>query len=146
MPTQKLTPAVGGAGGFPFKRVDVLGRPVLGVRYILADWAGQKRVSLLAPIFAAAPGETPGTVSARDGYALGAIHVFASEFVDGVTLEFMKLKEDGSLDPSDSYKSETIGTASDSPETVSGNGSRVVGIHGRGGAVMDAVGLVVLGK
>ena len=146
LPSQELTPVIGGAGGFPFKKADIQGRPVLGVRYILSDWAGRKRVSLLTPIFTSSSGETPGTVSAREGYALGAIHVSVSDFVDGVTLEFMKLQEDGSLDPGDSYKSDPIGTLSANSKMVSGDGRRVVGIHGRGGAVMDAIGLVLLTK
>jgi hypothetical protein len=142
---QELTPVIGGAGGFPFKKADVQGRPVLGVRYILSDWAGKKRVSLLTPVFTTSSGEALGTVSARDGYALGAIHVSVSEFVDGVTLKFMKLKEDGSLDRNDTYRSEPIGAMSENPKVISGDGRRVVGIHGRGGAVMDAVGLVLSG-
>ena len=146
LPSQELTSVIGGAGGLPFKKADIQGRPVLGVRYILGDWAGRKRVSLLTPIFARTSGETPSTVSAREGYALGAIHVSVSDFVDGVTLEFMKLQEDGSLDPGDSYKSDPIGTMSANPRMVSGDGRRVVGIHGRGGAVMDAIGLVLLTK
>ncbi len=147
VPKPQLTEAVGGAGGIAFKRIDPLSRPVLGVRFIVGNWAGAKRVTLLSPIFAAPAGESPGTIAAKSGYALGAIHVATTDFVDGVTLEFMKLREDGTLDPADSYRAEPIGTVGDSAKTISGNGLPVIGLHGRGGpGAVKALGLVLLEK
>lgn len=147
VPKPKLTEVVGGAGGISFKRTDPLSRPVLGVRFIVGTWAGAERVTMLSPIFAAPAAETPGTIAAKDGYALGAIHVAATDFVDGVTLEFMKLREDGSLDTGDSYRAEPIGSVGDSAKTISGDGLPVIGLHGRGGPrAVKALGLVLLKK
>ena len=56
----------------------------------------------------------------------------------------MRIDAQGRLDPKDSYQSEWLGTPSGKPtQTLSGNGSKVIGIHGRKAAVLDAVGLIL---
>jgi len=139
-----LTETVGGTGGAAFKKVDSQGRPVIGVQFILRSWEGNKYVGQLTPLFERSRATQPNTIFAKEGYALGAIHVWASEFVDGIKLEFMKLDDDTSLQLSDSYEADTIGSATTSTaKIITSNGRLIVGFHGRRGAVMDAIGLAV---
>lgn len=137
------TELLGGAGGSPFSRTSPNGQPVVGVRYRLGTWGGRERVGMLEPLFAA--NALPGDVIlARDGYALGALQVDAGEYVDAVALVFMRLTPDGRLDPGDRYTSEWIGTPTGGDPRMLGDGSaKVIGIAGRGAAVLDAVGLVL---
>ena len=138
------TETVGGTDGFAFRKVDSQGRPVIGVQFTLRSWAGRKYVGQLTPLFDRSGATRPNTIFAKEGYALGAIHVWASEFVDGITLEFMKLNDDTSLQLSDSYEADTIGSATTGTAKIITSGGRiVVGLHGRHGAVIDAIGLVV---
>lgn len=135
---------LGGAGGGPFRVVSAQGQPVLAVQYSLGQWAGKERVGRLIPPFQRPPA-TPAEmlIVAREGYALGAIQVDAGNLVDAIQLVFMRIRDGGSLDEQDSYTSDWIGTPNeDTVRTISGNGAPVVGFHGRGAAVLDAVGLV----
>ena len=136
-------PMVGGSGGSPFETIDERGRPVIGVRSRMGTWDGAPHVASLAPLFAAAsPGRAESVQLARNGYALGAIDVSGTDFVDAVRPVFMKITSDG-VDPADSYDGEWIGTPADGAVTrLSGEGAAVIGFHGRGAAVLDAVGLV----
>ncbi|UCG48724.1 MAG: hypothetical protein JSU94_02895 [Phycisphaerales bacterium] len=140
----ELTETVGGTGGSAFRNVDSQGRPVIGVQFALGSWAGGKHVSRLTPLFDRSRATRPNTILAKEGYALGAIHVRAGEFVDAITLEFMKLNDGASLQLSDSYKADTIGSAtSGTAKTITSDGRLIVGLHGRRGAMIDAIGLVV---
>jgi hypothetical protein len=138
-----LTDTVGGTGGFPFEKVDPQGRPVIGVEFRLGSWAGKERVGQLTPLFDRTRTTRPNTIVAREGYALGAIHVTTSEFVDGITLEFMRLNDEVSLLVSDSYKADPIGEMAGTTKVITSDGKLVIGLHGRGGAVMDSIGLVI---
>jgi hypothetical protein len=135
---------VGGNGGIPFRVVSPNGQPVVGVQYTMGAWAGKERVSRLTPLFEridASPQQM--VVSAKDGYALGAIQVDADDLVNAVRLVFMRVKSDGLLDEANSDTSEWIGTAVEANvQTITGNGRPVIGIHGRGAAVVDAIGIV----
>lgn len=147
VPKPQLTEVVGGAGGIPFRRADPLSRPVLAVRFHIGDWAGAKRVTLLKPVFTSPPPGSPGTVVAKEGYALGAIQVSATDFVNGVTLEFMRLRADGSVDPTDSYRAEPIGAVTADAKVLSGSGRPVIGFHGKSSpGAISALGLVLLEK
>ena len=139
-----LTETVGGKGGIAFQTVDSQGRPVIGVQFILSSWEGNKYVGQLTPLFDRSRATRPNTIFAKEGYALGSIHVWAGEFVDGIKLVFMKLNDDTSLQLSDSYEADTIGSATTgTAKIITSNGRLIVGFHGRRGAVMDAIGLVV---
>ncbi|MHC4740981.1 MAG: hypothetical protein ACYS8Z_03665 [Planctomycetota bacterium] len=139
-----LSETIGGTGGVDFKKVDSQGRPVIGVQFSLGSWAGKEHVGRLTPLFDRSRATRPNTIFAKEGYALGAIHVWAGEFVDGVTLEFMKLKDGRSLQLSDSYKADIIGRETTAAaKIIKSDGRLVIGLHGRGAAVMDAIGLVL---
>jgi len=117
---------------------------VLGVRYRPGSWAGKQHVGQLEPLFAPGAAAGPNTLLARDGYALGGLEVDADDYVDAVALVFMRITADGRLDPTDSYTSEWIGNPSgNATHTLGGDGTKVIGICGRGAAVLDAIGLVL---
>jgi hypothetical protein len=81
-------------------------------------------------------------IAARDGYAVGAIQVDGDQFVNAIRIAFMRIENDR-LNTKDKYISDWIGVPQGSqPETISCAGSPVVGIFGRGTAVVDAIGLV----
>jgi hypothetical protein len=85
------------------------------------------------PMFARVPVGTPGEYEfAREGYAVGALNVRASDRVTAVQIVFMRLGTDGKLDPADSYTSSWMGAPSNDPvETTSGEGAKVIGVCAR---------------
>jgi hypothetical protein len=132
---------VGGPGGFPFRAAGTA--PVVGFRYGLGSWAGEAALSALDPVHERQPAR-PDTAMARPGYAVGALKVDAGTLVNAVQIVFMKAQPDGRLDPKDSYTSDWLGRPSGrEPKVVGGKGQAVVGVHGRRGAVIDAIGLVL---
>jgi hypothetical protein len=68
---------------------------------------------------------------AKDGYAVGALNVKTNSTLTAFQVVYMKIKPDKTLDTKNSYTSEWIGEAgpSDKEETVTGNGSGVIGAH-----------------
>jgi hypothetical protein len=63
--------------------------------------------------------------------------------VRAVRVVFVRQAEDGALDKSDFYMSDWAGTTLDGKPTTIGDGvTRVIGVHGRKGAVINAIGLV----
>ena len=140
------------------------GSSVLGFSYQFGQWAGKPAIQDLAPIYdredqsekpATAPrptrnrrmrsGMNPGAqqVLARKGYAVGALEVKTNPYVAAVRVVFMRLGDDGRLNTEDAYKSAWIGQAVGSAQTVGGDGRKVIGVHGRRGLILNAVGLVL---
>lgn len=138
------THLVGGSGGAPFRYSSPTGQPVVGFRFVIGSWAGKDAIQVLMPAYdRAATGTDPQTVTAREGYAVGAIMVAADQLVEAIQVEFMRITPQG-LDTADTYLSEWIGTPGDiAPEKLGGTGVPVIGVHGRKGAVMDSIGLVM---
>ena len=69
--------------------------------------------------------------------------VAAEQYVFAVKPIFMKLRPDGKLDAADRYEGDWLGEPSGKPtQTIDGQGAKVIGIHGRGAAMLDAIGLV----
>ena len=120
------------------------GESLLGFRYTMGSWAGEPAVRTLQPIFirdrSAGIGEA---ITAREGYAVGALKIDAPKYVSAIQIVFHRVKTDGRLDPSDSYTSKLFGKPSGKPlQTLDGKGKKAVGIYGRRGAIIDALGLV----
>jgi hypothetical protein len=136
---------LGGTGGGPFRTASASGQPVVGFRYGLGSWAGKSAIQYLTPLHNRnGSGTAAQEILARDGYAVGAIHVAADNLVRAVQIEFMRLTAAGQLNTADSYRSEWIGTPGDAdPEKLGGSGNLVIGIFGRRAAVMDGIGLVM---
>lgn len=137
------SPLGGGAGGGAFRFLDPDGRPVIGVRYQLGSWGGEKTLGHLEPLYTRDPVAAPWqTVYAKEGYALGAMQVSGTKYVNAVRLAFVKLDGD-KLDMQDRYLSNWIGTpASGTPKSLFSEGQRVLGLHGKRAAILDAIGLV----
>ena len=134
---------IGGRGGAPFTKVSAAGEPVFGVRYRMGTWAGKQHLGQVEPCFESttfAPDEQ--TVVAKSGYVVGAVDVHASDFVDGLRLVFMKLTSEGTLDTQDSYLSDWIGIPSEKGVRLERNGNLIIGLHGKGAAVLDSIGVV----
>ncbi len=138
------TKMAGGDEGGRFRHEDE--KPLLGITYRLGRWDGEETVGRIKPVFDRQATRRPqSAVIAKAGYAVGALEVDAKRFVNAMQIVFMRLNPDGSLDPSQSYTSQWIGfrTSSRTTKTISGKGALVVGIYGRHGAILNAVGLIV---
>ncbi len=136
---------LGGGGGGPFRTVSPQGQPIVAVQFGLENWAGKQRVGRLVPLFERPRAAEGNTIVAPEGYVVGAIDVDAGDLVDAVRLVFMRLQEDGTLDPRDAQSSDWIGTPDETNvRTISGNGRLPIGFHGRGAAVLDAIGLTLM--
>lgn len=122
--------------------------PMLGIEYRTGEWEKEKCLSQLVPVYG---DDQPVTfeprVIARDGYAVGGANVKVNKFVDAIQLIFLKIKPDGSLDPTQSYTSDWMGSA-DKGKTIKlgGDGHRILGINCRHAAILDGVALVTDAK
>lgn len=142
--TAKRSELAGGSGGAPFVR-GLNGNPMIGVDYRFGSWAGRSAIGIIFPVAVAGPPK-PGCqqVVAPAGYAVGGINVCAPQFVTQLQLIYMKQRPDGSLDPADTKLSEWLGGAPQGDvKTISGDGKRIVGLHGKGAAVLDAIGILI---
>jgi hypothetical protein len=135
---------VGGPGGFPFETVHPEQRPVVGFRFAVGSWAGSQALSQLEPIFGRENARSAAGVNlAREGYVVGGLEVDAQSLVHAVRIIYVRQREGGAIATSDSYMSDWLGQrTSQDAKKLGQQGSVVVGIHGRRGAVIDAIGLV----
>jgi hypothetical protein len=136
---------IGGSGGFAFRSASPDAQPVVGFRYVTGSWAGKTALSRLDPLFASDMPARGGTsVAAKPGYVVGGLELDTSDFVHAVRVVFVRQDPGGGLDPADNYTSDWLGTpAGNAPQKLSGGTNPVIGVHGRRGAVIDALGLVV---
>ncbi|HET6882020.1 MAG TPA: serine protease, partial [Pirellulales bacterium] len=141
------TAFVGGPRGKP-QRIVNENSIVYGFDCDFGYWNGTRAVSQLVPLYSRTETRRlPAGEMARDGYALGAVNVNPGDYVLGVQLVFMRMRDDGQLDSNDSYTGEWIGAPPKGKmQTASGNGSPVIGVHLRRGAVIDAFALVLKRK
>jgi hypothetical protein len=132
-------------GGGVFRMTSPKGEPLVGFRYSLGSWAGTPAIQILKPLFSRDVSSGFGkAIVARAGYVVGALKVDAPKYVSAIQIVFMRVTPDGRLDPSDSYTSDWIGDPTGKPaKTLTGAGAKVIGIHGRQGAIINAVGLVL---
>jgi hypothetical protein len=132
------------SGGLPQRYVEPGGH-LLGLEYRTGEWDGEKCLGGLVPIFTREqPVSIRERVIAREGYAVGAAQVQSARFVDAVKLVFQRVRDDGSLDASDSYESEWIGFPGDAPpRMLSGEGQPVIGIKCQQGAILNGLALVL---
>jgi hypothetical protein len=139
------------AGGVPVRYVDPKHRPLIGLDYLAGDvddGAGgkEKAIQQLGPVYdLKQPMSTVfQRVAARPGYAIGGATVKTKKMVSAIELTFMKLKPDGTLDPSDSY-SKWIGFKDEGvKETKLGGGNmKAIGFHMRAFGAPYAFALVL---
>jgi hypothetical protein len=94
-------------------------------------------------VYGQGPGGKGVNVMAKDGYVVGGFNVNAAAYINGLQVIFIREKK-GKLDPSDTYTSDWIGiAATGEPKQLAGKGERVIGICGRKGVFMRAIGLVI---
>ncbi len=144
----------GGGGGGEFEERFAKEPVLIGFRYGTTKWSGHRIVRALQPIFSSSSGETHGMwhgrpgrtsseVKARPGYAVGGIIVKSGRRVDGMAVVFFRRRA-GKLDSRDYYISDWFGGTGGGAETLLGaNGDPVVGLRGRSGADLDAIGLIL---
>ena len=136
------SPLVGGTGGNPFRDEDP-DELMIGVSMGAAKWRGQMRLSSIRPLFNRDRSHLKNEAIAPEGYAVGAIRVAATEVVNGVQLIYMKVKDDGSLDPANTRESKWFGKKEGAVGLASGKGQRLCGLLGRKSTVVDALGVVM---
>jgi tetratricopeptide (TPR) repeat protein len=157
---QKLIPhrtnMVGGAVGGTFEMSLKGPSPLVGFRVWTGRWYNHMVIRGLQPICLSAGGTTDGPayglqrdgpssrIVAKEGYAVGGIVAKGGHVLDGFKIVFMRL--DGArLDPNFSYESAWLGGRGGGGEMkVGGDGRPVIGVHGRSGQVVEALGLVQL--
>jgi hypothetical protein len=148
------TPVAGDdTGRLPTFRYAEPGRPLLGLEWNVWSWQGVPCLAHVYPIYdrdAPLKGHMPGVKQevAKPGYALGGLVVKATKFTHAFQAIYMRLKPDGTLDPKDSYTSEWLGNvdAAGAKEVkLGGDGRTVIGLTVKGGAVVNALSLVMSG-
>ena len=145
------TEQVGGRGGGPFVAMKAERPPVVGFRYAMGDWAGRECLRSFRPLYekpADAPPATSKDLLAREGYVVGGVNA-SNDRTNVVAIQVVFVRyRDGKPDPSNHYESDWIGDPANAGpvHTLACNGRLVVGVYGRQGLNLDAVGLIVWGK
>ncbi len=148
------TPVFGGSGGGAFEAWSE-GSLLAGFVYSTNNYPGGNWViESLQPIIehdsTRTLGETYGwrrnetsRVESVPGYGVAGMKVRYGHRLDGFQLLFMRVDEEGVLDPNDSYWSPWCGgTGGGGPTLLGGSGNPIIGIHGRAGYEIDAIGLM----
>ncbi len=138
-----------------FRDVGPAGSVLVGVEVSYIERFGGPKVRSAQPIYRVGDGLYRGlvhgevvgpvtTVIAKPGYAVGGLVTHAGLTVDGFRMVFMKVNGDR-LDPDDSYNSPWIGDEKGgNPGDVASKGGLVVGLQGRSGKEVNALGLTAL--
>jgi hypothetical protein len=140
-----------------FRDVGPAGSVLVGVQVTYIERFGGPKVRSAQPIFRSGSGQNhylgkihgevvpPVTAFvAKPGYAVGGLITHTGLTVDGFCLVFMKVDGDR-LDPGDTYNSPWIGDEKGGgPGQVSSKGEVVVGLQGRSGNEVFALGLTAL--
>jgi len=145
------TPLAGGTGGGPFEDWPKEPGYLVGLRYTTGQLGPHTIIKSLQPIFRTSAGEQTGrvhgdaagpaqTVVASPGYGVGALTLRTGDRVDGFKITFMRVEE-ARLDPADAYESPWTG-GKRGEMRLGGSGHLIIGIHGRCGADLDAIGLI----
>ncbi len=138
-----------------FRDVGPAGSILVGVRVSYIERFGGYKVRSAQPIYRSGTSHYVGraygevvppvkTFIARPGYAVGGLVTHTGLTVDGFGMVYMRVDGDR-LDPDDSYKSPWIGDEKGGgPGEVFSKGGLVVGLQGRSGNELFAIGLVGL--
>jgi hypothetical protein len=139
------TDLLGGAGGGVFEVISPKHLPIVGFRYRIGNWGGKSAVAKLDPLSERnAPARSDQLVIAHDGFVVGGIQVDAGDLVEAVRVVFVQRADDGTLDKTEYYFSDWIGQPTGRPVKTLGKGNvPVIGVYGRRGLVIDAIGLVL---
>jgi S1-C subfamily serine protease len=141
------TEIIGAEKGSEFRDITQGSKLAIGVQYIPAQMNNKPAMSNIRLLYDKPTDDTQPSVLAKDGYAVAGLnisigHYSMGQFFNGFQVIFMRQK-DGKLDPSDSYTSDWAGeTSKGKPKQLAGNGARIVGLCGRRGIFIRAIGLV----
>jgi hypothetical protein len=147
------TEQLDGHGGMEYTTIQPAAGSFLGFRYTQGQWAGKQIMRKVEPIFQNPPPDPPRrnpapvTIMARDGYVGGGMVVDTDDTaIVAFKVIFVRYK-DGHMDAADTYQSDWCGTPGDHPtHQLAGNGETVIGVFGRQGLNLDAMGLVTQGR
>jgi len=139
------TNLAGGPEGFQFEHCDRGRKTVVGFRYRMGRWGNQAAVADLIPVYDRNQfAGVKDRLVAREGYVVGGVQVVSGDLVNAVRVIFVREQDDGALDKSDHYLSDWIGESGEATPKALGDGqSRVIGVCGRRGAVLNALALVL---
>jgi len=142
------TEQLGGHGGSEFVAIQPAAGSFIGFRYTTAQWLDKQIIGKVGPIFRSPPpaahegDPAPVTIMARDGYVVGGMVVDANDAIVAFKVIFVRYR-DGRIDSADTYQSEWCGTPGDrATHQLAGHGETVIGVFGRQGRNLDAMGLV----
>ncbi len=131
-----------GSGKEPYEDIPKDGALVVGFDVSFGNFGGSSTIKSIRPIFLTSNGPKPGKtldvegtdmthVLAKPGYAVGAVTVKAGAGVDGMSITFMEITDDG-LNPKRAYESDWLGGAGGSELVkLGGTGAPIVGIFGK---------------
>ena len=145
----------GATGKVPFSDMGPGDGLLTGFSVTCAMFMGGNIIQSVQPIFLAYEGPGLGTrhgvnlkgsktstIEAKEGYAVGGIHMRAGMFVNGFSVTFMKV-QNGSLNPRISYESEWVGDQQGGGQlTLAGDGALVVGMCGNDSGPEDRSGRI----
>lgn len=148
-----VTQIVGNLGEVPWQDVAKEGGYVVGFDVGRGQYYQWSVLGSLKPIYATARALRDGKergmdggqrVIAKEGYAVGGLHVCSGGAVDAVQIIFMAINPDGiTLNPREFYVSDWLGGDHPrKPVELSGKGRMVVGVTGYCGGVVDSIGLI----
>jgi hypothetical protein len=138
------TGSAGGEGGVPFEDLPQPRQFLRGFRYTIS---AKGEIASLVALYSLAEGRFSGSrqgaeqeILAKPGYALGGVMVKTAGVLCQLKLIFMR-QAGGRLLPEDRYESDWIGGRPDgSVQEVTGGGQPLVGVFGRSGLLIDALG------
>jgi HEAT repeat protein len=159
VPAPAETPAkrvrqAGGQGGEPFIDLAPRGGLLVGFRVTVWNTGDREFIKSLVPLYRVGVAEERGKVHgqpsgptqetlARPGYAIGGLIAQGDDRFDGFMAVFMKIIP-GGLDPKDKYLGDWIGGRRVGADVFLGEDAvPVIGVSGRQGADIDALGLVL---
>jgi hypothetical protein len=137
-------------GGYPFEDRATGNEVLIGLRVTLGHIGPPRIIKSIEPIYSAGmKSKTYGKpslqvleVRAKPGYAVGGIKVRSGKRIDGMRVIFFRQSGDRLL-PDDRYESRWLGGygGPNSGEILSQE-KPVIGVHGRAGDDLDAIGLI----
>jgi len=145
-----------GTGKNSYEEAPKEGALLIGFEVTYSHFGSSLTVQTVRPIFLARTGRVSGTthgipgerlvrVEAKPGYAVGGVTIKAGLGVDGMSVTFMEITNEG-LNPDRAYESEWLGgSGGDTKTKVACTGAPVVGIFGataEGTTTFNGLGLV----
>lgn len=144
----------GNMSNTPFKETLPGGSLLIGFYYTLGKWQNNDIMDFMQPIYLTPTGEKVGlpygkpkgpveVIKAKKGYVIGGMTIKGGGSVDGFSMTFMKI-DGGGLKKDDSYTSDWVGGPGGGGGKILGDGSLIVGIHGKLGGSGKIAGLGLL--